>query len=126
MVELKQFNKQYKYKTDKDKFNHKEVWDIPKLQDDGFYYGDCEDYCIFLKNNIPQFENWDFFYCTLDGDGHCVLMKNNSIIDCNCQTIMLFDKYSEIYNVSDFEEYSRFEIVSKFILGKILSIIKGK
>ena len=123
---LQDFNKQYKYKTDKEKFGFFEVWDIPKLQDDGFYYGDCEDYAIFLKHNIKQFENWDYFYCTLDGSGHCVLMKNNSIIDCNCQTIMLFDKYSEIYNVSDFQEYSRFAIASKFILGKILKIIKGK
>lgn len=123
---LEQFNKQYKYKSDKEKFGFIEVWDIPKLQQDGFYYGDCEDYAIFLKHNIPQFENWDYYYCTLDGAGHCVLMKNNSIIDCNCQAIMLFDKYSEIYNVSDFKEYNRFTIVSKFILGKILSIIKGK
>lgn len=39
---LAQFNKQYKYKSDKEKFGFIEVWDIPKLQSDGFYYGDCE------------------------------------------------------------------------------------
>jgi predicted transglutaminase-like cysteine proteinase len=49
---LNQFNNQYKYQTDKDKFGFFEVWDIPKLQDDGFYYGDCESYCLFLKNIV--------------------------------------------------------------------------
>ena len=49
---LEQFNNQYKYKSDKEKFGFFEVWDIPKLQNDGFYYGDCESYCLFLKDNI--------------------------------------------------------------------------
>lgn len=29
---LEQFNEQYIYQTDKDKFGFFEVWDIPKLQ----------------------------------------------------------------------------------------------
>lgn len=38
---LEQFNKQYKYKSDKDNVGFLEVWDVPELQEDGFYYGDC-------------------------------------------------------------------------------------
>lgn len=121
---LKQFNRQYKYKTDKDKFNHKEVWDIPKLQD-GYYYGDCEDYCIFLKHNIDDFEECDYYYCTLNGEGHCVLMKDGLIIDCNCQRIMTFDKYCQIFNASNFKKLGWFTVFSKFVFGKILKTIKG-
>lgn len=102
---LEQFNKQYKYKTDKDKFGFFEVWDTPKLQDDGFYYGDCEDYAIFLKHNIPQFENWDYFYCTLDGVGHCLLYKNGDVIDCNTQKIIKLEDYCKMYQASDFKKY---------------------
>ena len=48
----------YKYKTDKQKFGFIEVWDIPKLQDDGFYYGDCER--ILIKGLIVYFlEGYD-------------------------------------------------------------------
>lgn len=119
---LVQFNKQYKYKSDKQKFGFIEVWEIPELQQDGFYYGDCEDYAIFLKHNIPQFENWDYYYCDLDGVGHCVLIKNNSIIDCNCQSIMLIDKYKEVYNVSNFKKYNWFTVFSKFVFGKLFSL----
>lgn len=35
----KMFN--YKYKSDKEKFGFLEVRDVPELQEDGFYYGDC-------------------------------------------------------------------------------------
>lgn len=120
---LEQFNKQYKYKTDKDKFGFFEVWDIPELQDDGFYYGDCEDYAIFLKHNIEQFENWSYYYCTLDGVGHCVLIKGNSIIDCNCQSIMLLDRYKEMYNIDNLKQYGIFTIFSKFVFGKLNNVI---
>lgn len=123
---LEQFNKQYKYKTDKDKFGFFEVWDIPKLQDDGFYYGDCEDYCIFLKHNIAGFENWNYYYCTLNNEGHCVLSDGAYIIDCNCKKIMRTYDYKEKYKIYDFKKYNRVTIFSKFVFGKILSILKGK
>ena len=124
-MDLKDFNSQYIYQTDKEKFGFFEVWNIPKLHKDGKYYGDCEDYCIFLKHNIKQFENWDYYSCNLDGVGHCVLMKNNSIIDCNCQTIMLFDKYKEIYNISNLKKYGCFTIFSKFVVGGLVNFFKG-
>lgn len=125
MLNLEQFNNQYKYKTDKEKFGFFEVWDIPKLQDDGFYYGDCEDYCIFLKHNFDEFEHWDYYYCTLDNQGHCVLIKDNWIIDCNSQKVMSLFEYQNKYKVYDFKKYNWFVVLSKFIFGKILKTIKG-
>lgn len=117
------FNSQHK--SDKEKFNTSlYLWEVIKANEQGVHEGDCESYCRTLKHLDNQFKDWNYYYCKLNGAGHCVLMKNNSIIDCNCQTIILFDKYSEIYNVSDFKEYGRFTTVSKFILGKILSFMR--
>lgn len=117
-MELWKFNKQYKYKTDKQKFGFIEVWDIPKLQSDGFYYGDCESYCLFLKNNIKQFEDWDLYYCKLNGVGHCVLYKNGDIIDCNTQKIVSFEQYCKLYKVTEFKKYNWFVVFSKILFSK--------
>lgn len=121
---LQQFNKQYKYKSDKQKFGFIEVWDIPKLQKDGFYYGDCESYCLFLKNNIEQFEDWDLYYCKLNGIGHCVLSNVDMIIDCNSQQTMLKDKFMQKYNITDFKKYNRFTIFCKYFFAKVFLFFK--
>jgi len=121
-MKLIKFNKQYKYKSDNQKFGFIEVWDIPELQQDGFYYGDCEDYCIFLKHNIEEFEEWDYYYCALENQGHCVLMKDDLIIDCNCQKVMSSNEYKKIYNVSNFKKIGLFTVFSKFVFGKLFSL----
>lgn len=115
---LKEFNNKYQYKTDKDKFGFFEVWEIPKLQDDGLYYADCESYCRFLKHNIPQFENWDLYYCKLNGIGHCVLYKNGDVIDCNTQKIVSFEQYCKMYKVTEFKKYNWFVVFSKMLFAK--------
>lgn len=124
-MNLKDFNSKYIYQTDKEKFGFFEVWDIPKLQDDGKYYGDCEDYCIFLKHNIEKFEEWDYYSCTLDNVGHCVLMKDSLIIDCNCKIIMSFEEYKNFYNVTNLKKYGWFTVFSKFVVGKIVKFFRG-
>lgn len=116
---LEEFNSKYVYKTDKDKFGFIEVWEIPKLQD-GKYYGDCESYCLFLKKNVPEFENWDLYFCKINGNGHCVLYKDGNIIDCNVRSIANFNSYCEIYKVSEFSKYNRFTVVSKVLVSKVL------
>lgn len=121
---LEQFNKQYQYKTDKQKFGFFEVWEIPKLQEDGFYYGDCEDYCLFLKNNIEQFKDWDLYYCKLNGIGHCILSDSAYIIDCNCKKIMRTYDYKEKYKIYDFKKYSKFLIFSKYLFAKVFLFLK--
>ena len=120
---LKEFNNKYQYKTDKDKFGFFEVWDIPKLKDDGFYYGDCEDYAIFLKHNIPQFENWDLYYCKLNGIGHCVLYKDGHVIDCNIRQIVTYEKYCSLFNITKFKKYNWFVVGSKIMFAKVYTWI---
>lgn len=115
---LEEFNSKYKYQSDKEKFGFGEVWEIPKLQKDGFYYGDCESYCLFLKNNIEQFKDWDYYYCKLDGVGHCVLYKNGDVIDCNVQRVVSLERYCRMYGVSEITKYSWFTVVSKIAFAK--------
>ena len=118
---LEEFNSKYIYKTDKEKFSFIEVWEIPKLQN-GKYYGDCESYCLFLKNNIEKFEEYDLYYCKLDGIGHCVLSNGALIIDCNCKQPILKDIYFKQYIISDFKKYSKFTIFCKYLFAKIFTI----
>lgn len=121
---LEQFNKKYRYKSDKQKFGFFEVWEIPTLQDDGFYYGDCESYCLFLKNNIEQFENWDLYYCKLNGIGHCILSNGAMIIDCNSQQTMLKDKFMQKYNITQLKQYNRLTIFCKYLFAKVFLFFK--
>ena len=121
---LKAFNNKYQYKTDKEKFGFFEVWDIPKLQDDGFYYGDCESYCLFLKNNIEQFKNWDYYYCKVSGEGHCVLYKDGDVIDCVHKRIITLEQYMANGKIADFRKYGLFTVISKIVVGKVLTWIK--
>lgn len=116
---LEEFNSKYVYKTDKDKFGFIEVWEIPELQD-GKYYGDCESYCLFLKKNVPEFGNWDLYFCKINGNGHCVLYKDGNIIDCNVRGVVSFSNYCKIYKVSEFSKYSKFMVASKLLVSKVL------
>lgn len=123
---LEQFNSKYRYKLDKDNFGFKEVWTMPKEKEDGLIYGDCEDYCIFLKHNVEQFKTWDYFYCKINGIGHCILVKDNLVIDCNIQRVIKLEEYYKVFSVTDFHKYSKFVIFSKFVLGNILKLFKGR
>lgn len=123
---LNQFNNQYKYKSDKQKFGFIEVWEIPKLQDDGFYYGDCESYCLFLKNNIEQFKDWELYYCKLNGVGHCVLYQDGNIIDCNIRNIVTLEVYSKTYCITEFKKYNNFVVLCKLLVGAMITLFRGK
>lgn len=117
----------HQYKSDKEKFNTSlDIWEEIKPNEQGTYEGDCEQYCRTLKNIDKQFKDWNYYYCTLDGVGHYVLIKNNSIIDCNCQMIMTLDKYKEIYNISGIKKINWFTVFSKFLFGKLFLLFKGK
>ncbi len=114
---LEEFNSRYIYKSDKDKFNFFEVWEIPKLEKDGFYYGDCESYCRFLKENIKQFKEWNYYYCKLNGVGHCILSNEALVIDCNLRQTMLKDKFIEKYKITNLKKYNLFVVFSKIIFS---------
>lgn len=122
---LEEFNSKYVYKTDKEKFGFIEVWEIPELQNDK-YYGDCESYCLFLKNKIEKFEEWELYFCKLNGNGHCVLSNGALIIDCNSKKTMLKDKFIEKYKITELKKYNKFTIFSKYIFTKIYLFFKGK
>lgn len=123
---LTEFNSKYKYKSDLEKYGKQDIWEIPILESDGFYYGDCESYCLFLKNNIEKFEEWDLYFCKINGIGHCILVNNNNIIDCNSKEIMLKDKYIEKYKITELKKYSKFIIFSKYVYAKLFLFFKGK
>lgn len=119
-MRLDDFNSKYIYKTDKEKHGLSEVWEIPELQDDGFYYGDCESYCLFLQKNIADFKDWDLYYCKLNGEGHCVLYKNKDVIDCNIKAIVSFENFCKIYDIKEFKKYSKITILSKLLVTKLV------
>ena len=123
---LEQFNSKYRYKLDKDNFGFKELWNIPEENEDGLIYRGCEDYCIFLKNNVEQFKTWDYFYCKINSVGHCTLVKCSLVIDFNIQRVMKMEEYHSLFNIKDLHKYNKFVIFSKFILGNILKLFKGR
>jgi predicted transglutaminase-like cysteine proteinase len=124
---LEQFNQQYKYQTDKEKYcTSLDIWEIPKLQENGFYYGDCESYCRFLKENISEFKDWDYYYCKLNGAGHCILYKNTDMIDCNTKKIVSLVEYSKLNNITKLKRYSWFVVFSKIVFSYFYVKIKRK
>lgn len=114
---LEEFNNKYVYKTDRDQFGFDEVWEIPKLQADGKYYGDCESYCRFLKSKIDGFSDWKYWYCKINGEGHCLLYKDGYVIDCNIKQVTALEKYSILFNATALQKYSQFTVFSKIVLG---------
>lgn len=120
---LEEFNSKYKYQSDKEKFGFGEVWEIPKLQEDGFYYGDCESYCRFLKNKVDGFKDWEYYYCMVRGEGHCVLYKDGVVIDCREKRVLGLSEFVVRGEVTDLKKYSWFVVGSKIVVGKVLSWI---
>lgn len=120
---LQEFNKMYKYQSDIDKYGFSEVWEIPRVSDDGFVYADCESYARYLKNRIPEFKDWNYYYCKLDGVGHCVLVKDNDVIDCNIKRVVSLEQYYRIFTITGLVKYNMFVLASKVIVGNVLRLI---
>ena len=121
---LKEFNSKYKYQSDKEKFGVTEVWELPEISEDGYIYGDCESYCRFLKNKVDGFKDWDYYYCKVSGEGHCVLYKDGDVIDCIHKRIIALEQYTAGGKITDFRKYGRFTVISKIVIGKVLTWIK--
>ena len=119
LVTLQEFNKIYKYKSDLEKYGFSEVWEIPQVSDDGFVYADCESYARYLKNNIPEFKDWGYYYCKLNGQSHCILYKNGDAIDCNIKHIFSFDEYCRVYKITELKKYNWFVVFSKILFSNI-------
>lgn len=112
---LKELNDNYIYQRDK----NLDSWQEMKPNKDGKYIGDCEDYCITLKNNVLEFNDWHYYYCKLNGIGHCVLYKNCDIIDCNIKFVVNLEQYCKIYKVTDFRKYNWFVLKAKILFSNI-------
>lgn len=117
---LENLNKNYIYKTDQNQFGRVEYWQVMKPNEKGQYIGDCEDYCLTLKKLIPQFKNWELYFCKINGNGHCILYKNGDVVDCNVRSVVSFSNYCKIYKVSEFSKYSKFTVASKLLVSKVL------
>lgn len=121
---LEEFNKVYRYLSDVKKYGFPEVWEIPELEEDEYIYGDCESYCRFLKNKVDGFKDWDYYYCKVSGEGHCVLYKDGDVIDCIHKRIIALEQYMAGGKITDFSKYGRFTVISKIVIGKVLTWIK--
>lgn len=122
---LEEINSKFVYKTDKEQFGVEELW--TGLQEtDGKLVGDCEDYAITLKKEINFFNNWNYFFCKLDGIGHCVLISSDGslVIDNNCKTVLGIELYTSRYNITDIKKYNKIQVFFKFFKAYILTRIK--
>lgn len=116
---LQDFNNKYRYISDTTKFGRVEHWTVIKPDADGLYRGDCEDYVLTLKDKIDGFADIDLFYCRINGNGHCVGVRGNMIIDCNARAWMDIESYTRTYNMTDLKKYNWFVLLFKKIQAKI-------
>jgi predicted transglutaminase-like cysteine proteinase len=120
---LEEFNKKYEYIKDSDKYNTEfDIWELPK-EINGKIKGDCESYCRFLKNNVSEFKDYDYHYCKLNGNGHCLLYKNGDVIDCNIKRIVTLEQYNRMYKVTEFRKYSKIQVAIKIAFTNIYLLL---
>jgi len=118
---LQEFNNKYQYKTDKERFNTSlDIWELPT--DSDIIEADCESYCRFLKNNVEGFSDWDYYYCKLTGNGHCILHKNGNVIDCNVKGIVPLEQYDRMFVVTELKKYNWFVVGSKIAFAKVYTL----
>lgn len=115
---LEEFNDKYRYESDLVRFGTKlDIWELPKGGD--VIKADCESYCRFLKNNIDEFKDWEYYYCKLSGNGHCILHKNGDVIDCNVKRVVSLEQYNRMFTVIELKKYHWFVIGSKIAFAKV-------
>lgn len=115
---LEEFNDKYRYESDSIRFGTKlDIWELPK--DSSIIQADCESYCRFLKNNVEGFKDWEYHYCKLSGNGHCILYKNGDVIDCNIKRVVSLEQYNRMFTVTELKKYHWFVIASKIAFAKV-------
>lgn len=118
---LTEINKKFEYKTDKEQFGFKELW-TGLIPVDNKLIGDCEDYAITLKKEVKEFKDWDYFYCKIYNDGHCILVNQEQtlMIDNNLKRVVSIYDFKKIYDVKDLKKYSKITLLWKFTQAKII------
>lgn len=115
-MKLSEFNQKYIYTPDKTLDN----WQVLKPVD-GFYRGDCEDYCLTLKAKVDGFEGLELYYCKYDGVGHCIGKLGDMWIDCGLQRLVA--SLPPVY--TDIRKYWKIEILFKKLLDRLNYWMRG-
>ena len=119
---LKQLRYNYIYRTDKEQYGVDEYWEEMKPNKDGKYIGDCESVAITLKRNNEEFKDWDYYWCRLNGGGHCILSNGELMVDNNTREVWTLDKFNDTWNITELRPYRWYELVFKFTQAKLLNV----
>ena len=121
---LEQFNSNYQYKSDKDKFGYKEVWEVPTPNVDGIYESDCESYVLGLQEYTSELDDAELYFCRISGEGHCIAIRDGRVLDCNCQAWMGIEEYTTKYKMTSLSKYWLIGIwyrkISTKLFGRVL------
>lgn len=112
---LQGINKRFVYAKDKDLTGFNEAW-LGLQEVDGKLKGDCEDYAITLKREVQGFKSWNYWYCKLNGIGHCILVSpsGQTVIDNNIRVAINIEAYMNTYSISELRPYTKIELLWKF------------
>jgi predicted transglutaminase-like cysteine proteinase len=118
---LEDINRRFLYITDKARYGVEEYWN-PLEESDGNLYGDCESYAITLKREVSLFEDWNYYWCRMNGEGHCILSNGVDMIDNNVKQVTSLGKYKKMYDVTELRAFKWYELMWKFGSAKVLSV----
>jgi len=121
---LVEFNKVYTYQSDSKKFGRVEVWEVPTPVD-GRYKADCESYLLALQELTAELNGAELYYCRITGEGHCIAIRDDMVLDCNCQRWLGIKEYTKVYNMTDLSKYWKIGILlrklSTKMFGRVLN-----
>ena len=95
---LQEFNRKFIYKTDEDNFGRIEHWQVLQQDAQGMYIGDCEDYALTVQKLVPDYKDWDLWFCHTNEIGHCVLRKGDTILCNQCKSPTELNIYKKAFN----------------------------
>ena len=102
--------KRFTYQTDQEQYGTIERWVMPDEAYNGStaILGDCEDFSLHCRKLCREAGlRTRLIFCTVQGEGHCVLECNGWILDNNYETIRSRDDLEKAgykwFYISDFE-----------------------
>lgn len=127
-----EFSKKFNYVSDRNAYDSRDAWFIMEEQN-GIYYGDCEDYALtllFLFCNRSYLKFWFYLvtrrakiqYCVVRS-GHAVLVYKGKYID-NIQKkfVTKQDMINGGYQLNT-NLYSATTVAIRLAVGKIIGLI---
>jgi len=119
---LVEFNKVYTYQSDLQKFGRVEVWEVP-APIGGKYKADCESYLLALQELTDELVDAELYYCRINGEGHCIAIRDDMVLDCNCQRWLGIKEYTKVYNMTDLSKYWRIGILLRKLSTKVFGYV---